>query len=88
MTNARNARLARGDYRFLRSGPRELAVGIVPAKDTEPSARLEGGNWRCAHRPCNGVGFALATLTIMLVEGFGRVTAYWLLAGGIAAHRH
>ena len=31
------------------------------------------------------VGFALAALTMMLVERFGHVTAYWLLAGGLAA---
>ena len=30
-------------------------------------------------------GFALAALTVMLVERFGHVTAYWLLAGGLAA---
>jgi hypothetical protein len=29
------------------------------------------------------VGFALAAITVMLVERFGHVTAYWLLAGGL-----
>jgi hypothetical protein len=28
------------------------------------------------------LGFALAAVTVMLVERFGQVTAYWLLAGG------
>ena len=31
------------------------------------------------------LGFALAAVTVMLVERFGHVTAYWLLAGGLAA---
>jgi hypothetical protein len=31
------------------------------------------------------LGFALAALTVMLVERFGQVTAYWLLAAGLAA---
>ena len=31
------------------------------------------------------LGFALAAVTVMLVEHFGQVTAYWLLAGGLAA---
>jgi hypothetical protein len=30
------------------------------------------------------LGFALAAVTVMLVERFGRVTGYWLLAGGLA----
>ena len=30
-------------------------------------------------------GFALAAVTVMLVERFGHVTAYWLVAGGLAA---
>ena len=29
-------------------------------------------------------GFALAAFTVMLVERFGHVTAYWLVAGGLA----
>jgi Na+/melibiose symporter-like transporter len=29
-------------------------------------------------------GFALAAVTVMLVERFGHVTAYWLVAGGLA----
>ena len=29
-------------------------------------------------------GFALAALTVMLVERFGHVMAYWLVAGGLA----
>jgi hypothetical protein len=29
-------------------------------------------------------GFALAAITVMLVERFGLVMAYWLLAGGLA----
>jgi hypothetical protein len=29
-------------------------------------------------------GFALAAITMMLVERFGHVTAYWLVAGGLA----
>jgi len=28
-------------------------------------------------------GFALAAITVMLVERFGHVTAYWLVAGGL-----
>jgi hypothetical protein len=31
------------------------------------------------------LGFGLAAVTAMLVERFGQVTAYWLLAGGLAA---
>jgi hypothetical protein len=31
------------------------------------------------------LGFALAAVTVMLVERFGQLTAYWLLAGGLAA---
>jgi Na+/melibiose symporter-like transporter len=31
------------------------------------------------------LGFALAALTVMLVQSFGQVTAYWLMAGGLAA---
>jgi len=31
------------------------------------------------------VGFALAAITVTLVERFGQVTAYWLVAGGLAA---
>ena len=30
------------------------------------------------------VGFALAAITVMLVERFGHVTAYWSVAGGLA----
>lgn len=30
------------------------------------------------------LGFALAALTVMLVQQFGQVTAYWLMAGGLA----
>jgi len=30
-------------------------------------------------------GFALAAVTVMLVERFGHVMAYWLVAGGLAA---
>lgn len=30
------------------------------------------------------LGFALAALTVMLVERFGHVMAYWLVAGGLA----
>ena len=30
-------------------------------------------------------GFALAAITVTLVERFGQVTAYWLVAGGLAA---
>lgn len=29
-------------------------------------------------------GFALAAITVMLVERFGPITAYWLVAGGLA----
>jgi hypothetical protein len=29
-------------------------------------------------------GFALAAITVMLVDRFGHVIAYWLLAGGLA----
>jgi hypothetical protein len=31
------------------------------------------------------LGFALAATTIMLVEAFGQVTAYWIMAAGLAA---
>ena len=31
------------------------------------------------------LGFALAALTVMLVQTFGPATAYWLMAGGLAA---
>jgi mannose/fructose/N-acetylgalactosamine-specific phosphotransferase system component IIC len=31
------------------------------------------------------LGFALAAITVMLVERFGHVTGYWLVAGGLAA---
>jgi hypothetical protein len=30
-------------------------------------------------------GFALAALAVMLVERFGHVMGYWLMAGGLAA---
>jgi len=30
------------------------------------------------------LGFALAALTVMLVDRFGHVTAYWAVAGGLA----
>jgi hypothetical protein len=30
------------------------------------------------------LGFALAAITVMLVERFGHVTAYWAVAGGLA----
>ena len=30
------------------------------------------------------LGFALAAVTVMLVQRFGHVTAYWLMAGGLA----
>jgi hypothetical protein len=30
------------------------------------------------------VGFALAAITVMLVQRFGHATAYWLMAGGLA----
>ena len=29
-------------------------------------------------------GFALAAITVMLIERFGHVMAYWLVAGGLA----
>jgi Na+/melibiose symporter-like transporter len=32
-----------------------------------------------------GLGFALAAVATMLVQNFGSVTAYWLMAGGLAA---
>ena len=31
------------------------------------------------------LGFALAALSVMLVQQFGQVTAYWLMAGGLPA---
>jgi hypothetical protein len=31
------------------------------------------------------LGFALAAIAVMLVERFGHVTAYWIMAGGLAA---
>src|SRR6185312_3497082 len=31
------------------------------------------------------LGFALAAVAVMLVDRFGHVTAYWLMAGGLAA---
>lgn len=31
------------------------------------------------------LGFALAAITGMLVERFGHLTAYWIMAGGLAA---
>jgi hypothetical protein len=31
-----------------------------------------------------GAGFALAAITVMLVERYGHVMAYWLVAGGLA----
>jgi len=31
------------------------------------------------------LGFALAATTLMLVERFGHATAYWIMAGGLAA---
>jgi hypothetical protein len=31
------------------------------------------------------IGFAIAALAVMLVERFGHVTAYWIMAGGLAA---
>jgi hypothetical protein len=31
------------------------------------------------------LGFTLAAITMMLVQRFGHVTAYWLVAGGLAA---
>jgi hypothetical protein len=30
------------------------------------------------------LGFALAAITVMLIERFGHVMAYWLVAGGLA----
>ena len=30
------------------------------------------------------LGFALAAITVMLVDRFGHVTAYWAVAGGLA----
>jgi hypothetical protein len=30
------------------------------------------------------LGFALAAITVMLVDRFGHVTAYWVVAGGLA----
>jgi hypothetical protein len=30
-------------------------------------------------------GFALAAIAVMLVERFGHITAYWIMAGGLAA---
>jgi hypothetical protein len=31
-----------------------------------------------------GLGFALAAITVMLIDRFGHVTAYWAVAGGLA----
>jgi len=31
------------------------------------------------------LGFALAATTVMLVQSFGQVTAYWIMAAGLAA---
>jgi len=31
------------------------------------------------------VGFAIAAIAVMLVDRFGHATAYWLMAGGLAA---
>jgi hypothetical protein len=31
------------------------------------------------------LGFALAAIPVMLVERYGQVTAYWLVAAGLAA---
>src|SRR5262245_23638385 len=31
------------------------------------------------------LGFAIAAVTVMLVQRFGHVTAYWTMAGGLAA---
>lgn len=31
------------------------------------------------------LGFALAAITVMLVQRFGHMTAYWVVAGGLAA---
>jgi len=30
------------------------------------------------------VGFAIAAITLMLVEQYGHITAYWIMAGGLA----
>ena len=30
------------------------------------------------------LGFALAAITVMLVNRFGQITAYWIIAGGLA----
>jgi hypothetical protein len=30
------------------------------------------------------LGFALAAITVMLVDRFGHITAYWVIAGGLA----
>src|SRR5215208_7196082 len=32
-----------------------------------------------------GLGFGVAAVTVMLVERFGHVIAYWVMAGGLAA---
>ena len=34
------------------------------------------------------LGFALAAIAVMLVERFGHVTAYWMMAGGPCRDRH
>jgi uncharacterized membrane protein YebE (DUF533 family) len=31
------------------------------------------------------LGFVVAAVTVMLVQRFGHVTAYWVMAGGLAA---
>jgi hypothetical protein len=31
------------------------------------------------------LGFALAAVAVMLVERFGHLTGYWIMAGGLAA---
>src|SRR5947207_766880 len=31
------------------------------------------------------LGFALAAITVMLVQRFGHVAGYWIMAGGLAA---
>src|SRR5829696_8953803 len=31
------------------------------------------------------LGFALAAITVMLVQNFGHVAGYWIMAGGLAA---
>jgi hypothetical protein len=31
------------------------------------------------------IGFALAAITVILVQRFGQVIGYWLVAGGLAA---